>query len=85
MQNTGSPTRLNTTGLIAERLQVSPSRVGYVIATRPHIQPAAIAGRVRLFRESAVAQIRHELNAIDARRDASSDAEIAESGEGSDG
>ena len=42
-------------------------RVQYVLRTRQHIQPAARAGNLRLFDRRAVAMVRHELNAIDAR------------------
>jgi hypothetical protein len=42
--------------------------VTYILATRRHIQPSARAGCLRLFDRRAVAQVRHELNAIDARR-----------------
>lgn len=59
---------LFTSGRIAVELAVPLSRVLYVIATRPHIQPSARAGCLRLFDSHAVAQVRHELNAIDARR-----------------
>lgn len=60
--------RLNTVGLIADTCHVPVSRVLYVLQTRQHIRPVAIAGRARLFDQAAVAKIRHELNAIDARR-----------------
>jgi hypothetical protein len=59
---------LLTPGRIAERLGVSLSRILYVLSTRPNIQPSAQAGCLRLFDNEAVAKIRHELNAIDARR-----------------
>ena len=58
---------LNTSGVIAQQLGVSLHRVTYVIKTRRHIKPLARAGRLRLYDQSAVAMIRHELNAIDAR------------------
>lgn len=38
-----------------------------VLATRPYIRPAARAGTLRLYDRRAVAMVRHELNAIDAR------------------
>jgi len=60
--------RLNTTGRIAATLGVPAHRVAYILTTRPHIKPSALAGRVKLYDRRAVAQIRHELNAIDARR-----------------
>jgi hypothetical protein len=59
---------LLTPGRIAERLGVPLPRILYVLSTRPHIQPSARAGCLRLFDYHAVAQIRHELNAIAARR-----------------
>ncbi len=59
---------LLTPGRIADKLGVSLPRVLYVLATRRHIPPAARAGTLRLYDREAVAQIRHELNAIDARR-----------------
>jgi hypothetical protein len=59
---------LMTPGRIAERLGVPLPRVLYILSTRPHIQPSARAGCLRLFDRQAVAQILHELNAIDARR-----------------
>ena len=52
-------------------LAVGAHRVLYVLRTRGHITPLARAGRLRLYDREAVALIRHELNAIDARRDAS--------------
>jgi len=65
--------QLWTTGRIAEILQVPLHRVQYVLATRPHIQPSARAGHFRLYDRHAMSQIRHELNAIDARRVGSED------------
>jgi hypothetical protein len=43
-------------------------RVVYVLATRPHIRPAARAGRLRLYQTQDIARVRYELNLIDARR-----------------
>jgi hypothetical protein len=43
-------------------------RVVYVLATRPHIRPAARAGRLRLYQNQDIARVRYELNLIDARR-----------------
>lgn len=62
--------QLITPGVIAERLGVPLHRVLHVLRTRPHICPRARAGTLRLFGELAVAQVRHELNSIDARRPA---------------
>jgi hypothetical protein len=59
---------LLTPGRIADELGVSLQRVLYVLSTRRHILPAARAGTLPLYGQEAVALIRHELNAIDARR-----------------
>jgi len=59
---------LLTPGRIADELGVPLSRVLYVLTTRRHILPAARAGTLRLFDREAVAMVRHELNAIDARQ-----------------
>lgn len=61
--------RLRTPGVLASDLGEPLHRVQYVLRTRRHIRPAARAGRLRLFDRAAVALIRHELNAMDARRD----------------
>lgn len=57
-----------TVGLLAQELGVPLSRIQYVLSTRRHIQPIGRAGNTRIYRSEAVTQIRHELNAIDARR-----------------
>ena len=44
------------------------SRVNYVLATRHHIRPSAYAGKSRVYDAKAKAQLRHELNTMDARR-----------------
>ncbi|MDA1178388.1 MAG: hypothetical protein O2931_06280 [Planctomycetota bacterium] len=62
------PPKLVTIGRIVQEIGEPLHRVEYVLRTRHHIRPAAYAGRVRLFRKAAVAQVRHELNALDARR-----------------
>jgi hypothetical protein len=59
---------LLTPGRIADALGVPLPRVLYILATRRHILPAARAGTLRLYDSAAVAAVRHELNAIDARR-----------------
>ena len=64
--NTTIP-RLCTPGRIAEDLGVPVPRVLYVLNTR-QIRPIARAGNARLYSREAVARIRHELNAIDAKR-----------------
>jgi hypothetical protein len=67
MQTPTVPSLL-TPGRIADELRVPLPRVLYVLSTRRHILPAARAGTLRLYDREAVARIRHELNAIDARR-----------------
>lgn len=59
---------LRTPGVLATDLGEPLHRVLYVLRTRKHIRPAARAGRLRLYPRAAIAQIRHELNSIDARR-----------------
>jgi hypothetical protein len=54
--------------VIASELRVPLHRVLHVLATREHIRPSARAGTLRLYDRRAVAMVRHELNAIDARR-----------------
>jgi hypothetical protein len=60
--------RLITPGVIAAQLGIPLHRILYVLATRAHIRPAARAGKLRLYDKRAVAMVRHDLNAIDARR-----------------
>jgi hypothetical protein len=60
--------RLITAGIIAAELRTPLHRVLNVLATRRHIRPKARAGTLRLYDTTAVAMVRHELNAIDARR-----------------
>jgi hypothetical protein len=60
--------RLVTSGVIAAEVGQPLDRVRHVLATRKHIRPAALAGMVRLYRRSAIAQVRYEINLIDARR-----------------
>ena len=57
-----------TPGRIAEELGVPVHRIQHILRTRHHIKPVALASNVRLYRNETVAQVRHELNAIDARR-----------------
>lgn len=68
MANVSEP-RLLSPGIIARELKVPLHRVQNILDTRPHIRPLARAGIIRLYDRDAVAMIRHELNAIDARRD----------------
>lgn len=65
---------LLTPGKIASELREPLHRVNYVLSTRDHIQPAAFAGRIRLYRSEAKAMVRHELNAIDAKASSSREA-----------
>jgi len=62
--------KLITPGVIATELRAPLHRVLHVLTTRVHIQPAARAGTLRLYERAAVAMVRHELTAIDARRQA---------------
>lgn len=64
-----SAPRLLTTGHMAELLGQPLHRVAYILATRSHIRPSAHAGHIRLYNRRALAMVRHELNAIDARRE----------------
>ncbi|MBI1824859.1 MAG: hypothetical protein HYR83_00580 [Planctomycetes bacterium] len=59
---------LITPGIIAGELGQPLHRVLNVLRTRTHILPTARAGTLRLYGRHAVAMVRHELNAIDARR-----------------
>ena len=62
------PQKLWTIGKIADHLHVPVHRVRHILKTRRHIQYRALAGLTRLFDAKAVAQIRHEITAVDARR-----------------
>lgn len=57
-----------TAGKIAEAVDAPLHRVIRILATRRHIRPAARAGMLRLYEHQAIAQVRYELIAIDARR-----------------
>jgi methylphosphotriester-DNA--protein-cysteine methyltransferase len=59
---------LITVGVIADAVGISPDRVRRILRTRRHIRPAAYAAHMRLFRSEAIAQVRYEINAMDARR-----------------
>ena len=69
MTKTRPTPTLRTPGVIARELGEPLHRVLYTLRTRLHIRPSARAGRLRLYDRQAVAMVRHELNAIDARRD----------------
>ncbi len=73
MTNQQVVARLRTPGVLAADLDVPLHRVVYILQTRDHIKPSARAGRLRLYDREAVALIRHELNAIDARREGGGD------------
>ncbi len=60
--------KLRTPGVLASDLGEPLHRVQYVLRSRSHIRPTATAGRLRLYDLEALALIRHELNAMDARR-----------------
>ena len=60
--------RLATPTEVARVLGVPLHRVLYVLRSRPHILPRAIAGVARCFDDAAIARVRYELNGIDARR-----------------
>lgn len=61
-------TRLRTPGVIAAELKLPLHRVLYVLRTRQHIKPVARAGRLRLYDGEAMAQLRYEINRLEARR-----------------
>ena len=63
-----STIQLITTGRIADEIVAPLHRVQDILATRSHIQPRARAGTLRLYERDAIAEVRHELNAISARR-----------------
>lgn len=60
--------KLITPGVIARELGVPLHRVTNVLRTRPYIKPKARAGTLRLYGRNAIAMVRHELNAMEARR-----------------
>lgn len=64
------PPQLLTTGRIAGELGVPVHRVVRIVRTRGHIKPTARAGATRLYSREALAEIRHELTTIEARRSA---------------
>jgi hypothetical protein len=68
VSDTATIPQLITAGVIAGELRKPLHRVLHVLATRPHIRPRARAGTLRLYDRQAVEMVRHELNAIDARR-----------------
>ena len=63
------PPKLITARIIATKLGVPLYRVQYVLRSRRHLRPEARADHLRLYSRQQVAMVRHELHAIDARRD----------------
>lgn len=63
------PPKLVTVGVIAAELGIPVDRVYRILRSRTHIKTRAVAGNTRLFDNAAIAQVRHELTAIAARRD----------------
>jgi len=53
---------------LASILGVSVDRVRYILDTRYHIKPVVTVENMRFYRPDALAMLRHELNAIAARR-----------------
>lgn len=68
VERVAPPPTLITAGVIAERLRVPLHRVQHVLTSRPHIQPVARVGTLRVYDRQAIAMVRHELTAMDARR-----------------
>ena len=64
---TSTPT-LITAGVIAAKVNAPLHCVVYVLKTRPHIQPRARAGTLRLYDQAAIEAVRQELNEIAAGR-----------------
>lgn len=59
---------LRTVGVVARELGRTVAEVQAALLRCPHVKPIARAGIYRLFDGNAVAQLRHHLNARDARR-----------------
>lgn len=64
-----SEPRLITPGIIAAAVNAPLHRVLHVLNTRQHIRAVARGGKIRLYASDAIAMVRHELSAIDARRE----------------
>ncbi len=64
----GDPPKLITVGVIVEELGQPLHRVLRILATRQHLRPSARVGTKVLYDRHAIAMVRHELSAIDARR-----------------
>jgi hypothetical protein len=67
------PVSLVTAAEIALRLGQPLRRVQWVLATRPHIRPAALAGTVRVYSTVAIAQVQDEIDRMDERRKGAGD------------
>jgi hypothetical protein len=59
--------KVRTIGSVALELGQPLHRIQYILRSRPHIQPTATAGRLRLFNEQTVERIEAELRKIDRR------------------
>jgi hypothetical protein len=68
MSVTPPPISLVTAVDIAARLGEPLRRVQWILATRHHIRPAALAGVVRIYSTQAIALVQDELDRIEARR-----------------
>lgn len=68
MKKPDTAPKLRTPGVLAEDLGQPLHRVLYVLRSRQHIRPAAMAGRLRLYDRDALEAIRVELARMDARR-----------------
>ncbi len=55
------PVQVLTIGKIAELTGEPIHRIAYILRTRPHIRERARAGRLRIFDEQGLEQIRREL------------------------
>jgi hypothetical protein len=65
-----TPVSLVTAADIAARLGQPLRRVQWVLATRHHIRPAALAGVVRVYSTTAIALVQDEIDRIDRRKEA---------------
>lgn len=57
-----------TVGRLATELGEPVHRIQYILSTRTHIQPAARAGNIRLYRQEVLAAVRRELAAMATAR-----------------
>ncbi len=68
MRNPDTAPKLRTPGVLAEDRGQPLHRVLYVLRSRQHIRPAAMACRLRLYDRDGLEAIRVELARMDARR-----------------